>query len=55
MGGVLILAGIVGAAVLSPVFDRYLTHHLALASKILVPLLAACYIALIWDGGCQIL
>ncbi|CEL60833.1 Major facilitator superfamily domain-containing protein 7 OS=Homo sapiens GN=MFSD7 PE=2 SV=1 [Rhizoctonia solani AG-1 IB] len=49
MGGVLILAGIVGAAVLSPVFDRYLTHHLALASKILVPLLAACYIALIWD------
>ncbi|KAH7339686.1 major facilitator superfamily domain-containing protein [Rhizoctonia solani] len=49
MGGVLILAGIVGAAILSPVFDRYLTHHLALAAKILVPLLAASYIALIWD------
>ncbi|KAF8706151.1 MFS general substrate transporter, partial [Rhizoctonia solani] len=49
MGGVLILAGIVGAAILSPIFDRYLTHHLALASKVLVPVLAASYIALIWD------
>ncbi|KAG8728668.1 hypothetical protein FRC11_010468 [Ceratobasidium sp. 423] len=49
MGGVLILAGIIGAAILSPIFDRYLTHHLALATKILVPLLAASYIALIWD------
>ncbi|CAE6508631.1 unnamed protein product [Rhizoctonia solani] len=49
MGGVLILAGIIGAAILSPIFDRYLTHHLALAAKILVPLLAASYIALIWD------
>ncbi|ELU42626.1 MFS_1 domain-containing protein [Rhizoctonia solani AG-1 IA] len=49
MGGVLILAGIVGAVILSPIFDRYLTHHLALASKVLVPLLAASYIALIWD------
>ncbi|KAJ1304650.1 hypothetical protein OPQ81_005791 [Rhizoctonia solani] len=49
MGGVLILAGIIGAAILSPIFDRYLTHHLALATKILVPLLAAGYIALIWD------
>ncbi|CAE6494797.1 unnamed protein product [Rhizoctonia solani] len=49
MGGVLILAGIVGAAILSPIFDRYLTHHLALAAKILVPLLAASYVALIWD------
>ncbi|KAF8608614.1 MFS general substrate transporter [Ceratobasidium sp. AG-I] len=49
MGGVLILAGIVGAAIMSPVFDRYLTHHLALAAKILIPILAAAYIALIWD------
>ncbi|KAG9092784.1 hypothetical protein FRC07_011589, partial [Ceratobasidium sp. 392] len=49
-GGVLILAGIVGAAVFAPVFDRYLTHHLALAAKILVPILAGSYIGLIWDG-----
>ncbi|KDN49829.1 hypothetical protein RSAG8_01894, partial [Rhizoctonia solani AG-8 WAC10335] len=54
MGGVLILAGIVGAAILSPIFDRYLTHHLALAAKILVPLLAASYVALIWDVALEI-
>ncbi|QRV79125.1 major facilitator superfamily transporter [Ceratobasidium sp. AG-Ba] len=48
-GGVLILAGIVGAAVMSPIFDRYLTHHLGLASKVLVPVLAGSYIGLIWD------
>ncbi|KAG8770879.1 hypothetical protein FRC12_004008 [Ceratobasidium sp. 428] len=48
-GGVLILAGIVGAAVMSPIFDRYLTHHLALAAKILVPILAGSYVGLIWD------
>lgn len=49
MGGVLILSGIVGAAIMSPIFDRYLTHHLALAVKTLIPILAAAYIALIWD------
>ncbi|KAG9097270.1 hypothetical protein FS749_006658 [Ceratobasidium sp. UAMH 11750] len=48
-GGVLILAGLIGAAVTSPIFDRYLTHHLALASKILIPPLAGSYIGLIWD------
>lgn len=50
MGAVLILTGIVGAAITSPIFDRYLTHHLSLAVKVLIPLLAASYIALIWDG-----
>lgn len=49
MGAVLILTGIVGAAITSPIFDRYLTHHLSLAVKVLIPLLAASYIALIWD------
>ncbi|CAE6510356.1 unnamed protein product [Rhizoctonia solani] len=49
MGGVLILPGIVGAGTLSPIFDRYFANRLALAAKILIPLLAASYIALIWD------
>ncbi|KAF8754754.1 MFS general substrate transporter [Rhizoctonia solani] len=49
MGGVLILAGIVGAAIFSPLVDRYLSNRLALVAKALVPLLAACYISLIWD------
>ncbi|KAG8742725.1 hypothetical protein FRC10_000999 [Ceratobasidium sp. 414] len=48
-GGVLILSGIIGAAVMSPIFDRYLTHHLALAAKVLIPILAGSYIGLIWD------
>ncbi|GAB1521231.1 hypothetical protein RhiTH_004322 [Rhizoctonia solani] len=50
MGGVLILAGIVGAAIFSPLVDRYLSNRLALVAKALVPLLAACYISLIWDA-----
>ncbi|KAF8686468.1 MFS general substrate transporter [Rhizoctonia solani] len=49
MGSVLILAGIVGAAIFSPLVDRYLSNRLALVAKALVPLLAACYISLIWD------
>jgi FLVCR family MFS transporter 7 len=47
---VLILSGIIGAAIMSPIFDRYLTHHLAFAAKILIPILAGSYIGLIWDG-----
>ncbi|CAE6431331.1 unnamed protein product [Rhizoctonia solani] len=48
MGAVSILSGVVGAIIASPIFDRYLTHHLGLASKIIVPILSACYIAFIW-------
>ncbi|EUC64168.1 MFS general substrate transporter [Rhizoctonia solani AG-3 Rhs1AP] len=48
MGAVSILSGVVGAIIASPIFDRYLTHHLGLASKIIVPTLSACYIAFIW-------
>jgi len=48
-GAVLIFIGIIGAGIAAPIFDRYLTHHLALAVRVLIPILAACYIALIWD------
>ncbi|CAE6452823.1 unnamed protein product [Rhizoctonia solani] len=48
MGAVSILSGVIGAIIASPIFDRYLTHHLGLASKIIVPMLSACYIAFIW-------
>ncbi|CAE6493347.1 unnamed protein product [Rhizoctonia solani] len=48
IGGVYVLAGIVGAVVIMPIFDRYLTHHLALASKVITTMLAACFISLIW-------
>ncbi|KAK9465107.1 major facilitator superfamily domain-containing protein [Lipomyces arxii] len=45
-GAVLIVAGLVAAAVLSPILDR--THTFLLAIRIQVPLIAACYIALIF-------
>ncbi|KAJ1305204.1 hypothetical protein OPQ81_000234 [Rhizoctonia solani] len=50
MGAVLLLAGIIGAAITSPIIDRYFVHRTALAAKILIPLLATSYIALIWGG-----
>ncbi|KDN49828.1 hypothetical protein RSAG8_01893, partial [Rhizoctonia solani AG-8 WAC10335] len=52
MGAVSILSGVVGAIIASPIFDRYLTHHLGMASKIIVPILSACYIGFIWAGKC---
>lgn len=50
MGGVTILAGVIGGMVASPIFDRCLTHHLALAAKLIIPILGAGYIGLIWAG-----
>jgi len=49
MGGALILAGIIGALVTSPVFDKILTHHLGITTKILVPILGLAWFSLIWD------
>ncbi|KAI0830125.1 MFS general substrate transporter [Trametes gibbosa] len=49
MGAVLLLVGLVAAAITSPLYDRVLTHHLALSLKLLCPILAACWIALIWE------
>ena len=51
-GGALILAGIIGALVTSPVFDKVLTHHLGITTKILVPILGVAWFSLIWDGEC---
>ncbi|KAI0632840.1 MFS general substrate transporter [Trametes polyzona] len=49
MGAVLLLVGLIAAAVTSPLYDRLLTHHLAFSCKVLCPVLAACWIALIWE------
>ncbi|KAL1938967.1 hypothetical protein VTO73DRAFT_11120 [Trametes versicolor] len=49
MGAVLLLVGLVAAAITSPLYDRVLTHHLALSCKVLCPVLAACWLALIWE------
>ncbi|KAI0351646.1 MFS general substrate transporter [Trametes cingulata] len=49
MGAVLLLVGLVAAAITSPLYDRVLTHHLAFSIKVFCPVLAACWLALIWE------
>ena len=51
MGAVLLLVGLVCAAITSPLFDRVLTHHLALSAKIAMPIMAACWLSLIWESA----
>ena len=48
-GAVLILVGLVSAAVTSPIMDR--TKAYLLFIKITVPLIALCYLAFIWAPG----
>ncbi|KAJ7925250.1 hypothetical protein B0H13DRAFT_2573314 [Mycena leptocephala] len=48
MGASLLLSGIVAAIVTAPIFDRVLTSHLAITTKILVPVLAAAWLSLVW-------
>ena len=50
MGAVLLLVGLVAAAVSSPLLDRVFTHHLALSAKVALPIMAACWIALIFES-----
>lgn len=47
-GAAAILSGIVAAAVSSPIFDRYLTRHFAIAAKILTPIIGVTYLGYIW-------
>ncbi|KAI0265746.1 major facilitator superfamily domain-containing protein, partial [Russula aff. rugulosa BPL654] len=48
MGAALLLSGIVAAIITSPIFDRVLTHHLALAVRIICPITATAWLSLIW-------
>ncbi|KNZ75045.1 Major facilitator superfamily domain-containing protein 7, partial [Termitomyces sp. J132] len=48
LGACLLLTGIVAAIVSAPLFDRVFTHHLAITSKILVPIVGAAWLSLIW-------
>ena len=50
MGAVLLLVGLVCAAITSPLFDRVFTNHLALCGKTAMPIMAACWFALIWES-----
>ncbi|KAL0956303.1 hypothetical protein HGRIS_002460 [Hohenbuehelia grisea] len=48
MGACLLLAGIIAAIVTAPLFDRVFTHHLAVTTKIMVPIIAGSWLSLIW-------
>lgn len=48
MGAALLLSGLVAAIATAPLFDRVFTHHLALTSKFLVPIIAGAWLSLIW-------
>ncbi|EGO00078.1 hypothetical protein SERLA73DRAFT_180488 [Serpula lacrymans var. lacrymans S7.3] len=48
MGATLLLSGLVASIISAPLFDRVLTHQLALTVKILVPIVAGCWLSLIW-------
>ncbi|KAJ7084336.1 major facilitator superfamily domain-containing protein [Mycena belliarum] len=48
MGAALLLSGIVGAIVSAPLFDRVFTTHLAITTKILVPILGGAWLSFIW-------
>ena len=48
----LLLAGILAAAIMSPLFDRVLAHHFAIACKLVCPVIAGAWIGLIWAGVC---
>lgn len=48
MGATLLLSGLVAAIITSPLFDRVFTHHLAVTSKVLVPMITGAWLSLIW-------
>ncbi|CAL1697928.1 unnamed protein product [Somion occarium] len=48
MGAVLLIVGIVFAIITSPLFDRVITYHMALACKILCPIFGILWLSLIW-------
>lgn len=50
-GALLIVAGLICSAIVSPIIDR--THSYFLAIRVAVPVIAACYLAFIWvpSGG----
>ncbi|KAH8101314.1 major facilitator superfamily domain-containing protein [Cristinia sonorae] len=47
-GATLLLVGLVAGFITSPLYDRILTHHLALTCKILCPIVSATWLSLIW-------
>lgn len=54
MGAALFLVGLIAAGVTAPLFDRVLTHHLALTCRVLCPIVGVLWLSLIWAGRSHI-
>ncbi|KAF8630320.1 hypothetical protein AX15_002993 [Amanita polypyramis BW_CC] len=48
LGACLLLTGIAAAIITGPLFDRVLTHHLAITIKVLCPIVAGAWLSLVW-------
>ncbi|PVF99442.1 MFS general substrate transporter [Serendipita vermifera] len=48
VGAALLLLGLLAGLITSPLFDRVLTHHLALTVRLVLPPMAGCWIGLIF-------
>lgn len=48
LGATILLVGILAALLTAPLFDRVLSHHLAISCKCLCPVLGAAWLSLIW-------
>ncbi|KAG8851084.1 hypothetical protein FRB91_008480, partial [Serendipita sp. 411] len=48
VGAALLLMGLLAGIITAPLFDRVLTHHLARSIQVFVPLMAACWVGLIF-------
>lgn len=48
IGATTIVAGLLAAGVTAPLFDRVLRFRLALATKVLVPIIGLCFLAFVW-------
>ena len=46
----MLLAGIVGAIIAAPLFDRVFKYHLALMTRICAPIVGIGWLVLIWVG-----
>ena len=49
-GATLLAAGLIGGIITAPLFDRVLTHHLALTIRCTLPCLAGCWVGLVFAG-----
>ncbi|KAI0689392.1 major facilitator superfamily domain-containing protein [Cytidiella melzeri] len=49
-GATLLLVGLLMAGITAPLFDRVLTHHLALTCKLFCPTLGVLWLSMIWAG-----